>query len=76
MNPVEVYLKEQLICENNYKKLSVRNISRALKLKRYKVYKQCLESDIIRKVKPLEVGSLKHKSNFNVFTFDCLNKNN
>lgn len=72
MNPVETYLKEQIISEHNYKKLSVKNISRALKLKRSKVYKHCLESDRIRKVKPLELGSMIYASNYYVFTFDWL----
>jgi hypothetical protein len=74
-NPVEQYLKEQIVINKNdsrpesYKMLSLKKISKSLNLKRRHVYKYCLKSENVRKVKPLEVGSLRNKININVFTY-------
>jgi len=78
VNPVEKFLKEQTIPTpngkssdtNNFKMLSIKTISKELNLKKRTAYKYCNKSNNIRKVRPIELGSSRHASNFNVFTFN------
>ena len=63
VNPVEKFLKEQTISTPNGK-------SSDTNLKKRTAYIYCNKSDNIRKVRPIELGSSKHASNFSVFTFN------
>ena len=72
-NPVEQYLREQVLLNDksqlvSYKRLSLKKISKALNLKRRHAYKHCLSSDNVRKVSPLEVGSCRN--DINVFSYN------
>ena len=64
-NPVEEYL-----LENKHLMLSVKSIAKRLgirtKVVTYLAHKSCKENNLIRKVNPLEVGSLK--TTMNTFT--------
>jgi 7-cyano-7-deazaguanine synthase in queuosine biosynthesis len=64
-NPVEEYL-----LENKNLMLSVKSIAKRLGIKTkivtYLAYKSCKENNLIRKVNPLEVGSMK--TTMNTFT--------
>ena len=62
-NEVEDYLKE-----NPNKMVSLRNIYRDLSMKRRKALWLINQSQNIRKVKPLEVGSGKH--HVHVYTYN------
>ena len=57
---------EQYMSENPTLKLSVKSISKRTGLKTKQVTYLCYHSNIIRKIDPLEVGSLK--TTMNVFT--------
>ena len=61
-NPVEEYLKNNL-----NKMLSLRTISKNLKLKRKKIDYLINQSKNIKKIEPREVGS--GKQHLNVFTY-------
>ena len=61
MNLVEEYL-----FNNPDVSLSTKSLSKRLNIKIKKVHYLCHNSKLLRKVKPLEVGSLKNK--LNVFT--------
>ena len=61
MNVIEKYLSE-----NKNLKLSIKSLSKKLNLKKKNVYYLCYNSKLLRKVNPLEVGSLAYK--LNVFT--------
>ena len=63
MNLVEEYL-----FENKNKKLSIRTLHKRLKIKKRKIYYLINQSKNIRKVNPLEVGSLKNETF--VFTYN------
>ena len=57
-NPVELFLKE-----NTGKNLSFKTIYNNLKIKRRKIRKLIFESNKIKQVEPLEVGSRKYRVN-------------
>ena len=61
MNLVEEYLSN-----NPHLKLSTKSLSKRLNIKNKKVKYLCYNSNLIRKVNPLEVGCLASK--LNVFT--------
>lgn len=61
MNTVEEYLSN-----NKNLKLSVKSIAKRTGLRTRQVTFMCHHSNLIRKIYPLEVGSLK--TNMNVFT--------
>ena len=58
------------LLENKHLMLSVKSIAKRLELKTkvvtYLAYKSCKENNLIRKINPLEVGSLK--TTMNTFT--------
>ena len=61
-NPVEEYLSN-----NKGKKLSIKNISKQLNLKKRTAIYFANKSKLIRNINPIEVGSGKYK--INVYTF-------
>jgi len=61
-NPVEEYLSN-----NKNVKLSIKSLSKRLDMKKKQVYYYTTKSDHIRKIDPLEVGSLK--TVINVFEY-------
>ena len=63
MNPVYSYL-----FQNKGKKLSIRKMSKDLKLKKKAIVYYCHKDSRIRRVSGLEVGSNKYKTS--VFTID------
>ena len=63
MNPVYYYLSQ-----NEGKKLSVRKMSKELKLKNKTIIYYCHKDSRIRRVNGIEVGCNKHK--MSVFTID------
>jgi hypothetical protein len=62
MNKVEEYLKN-----NPNLKLSVKSLAKRTSLRTKQVTYMCHHSKLLRKIDPLEVGSLKTK--MNTFTF-------
>jgi len=64
INPVEEYLKT-----NQSKMLSLKNISKELRIKRKKTDYFIHRSKNIRHVEPFEVGSGKHKLNIYTYNF-------